>query len=501
MKLSEIIKKSRRLVNKLRQNEDAKFQKEDYFMICVSLFVAKKESVMKKNNKTSTLHFDYEKDKNEYQLMDALLDEIIKENPSIMVNIPGLGQFDLTKPGCFDGIENLSFPFNLKIEVENFNGNINELNEIKRVMWIYSKIRDSFVHGEKYEFDIDNNRIIINNELSDEFMGSFKFKIKFTPELLSLLCGYKIPMNNVIDNEHFIKTKNMIIHEKNPSEDLVEKLLEQIEDINNTKELKLITNILNSYAKAYSKLTRNQKDEYLDKIVEIIVLYASRSRENNEKSRQMMKILSEILSTDNNDYYSVLYSHMIFVFTDTKDINIDGVKTTYFEVENDYYSRIITNEIIRTNKALNNLLNTYIDPVHTRDVILARMNKLIRVIEMRNKEIINSLRNGITHKNININGSSIEIFDRQDNTDENSKVSFRCKTTFEKIDKFLQEIEMNKGKNDSLNIEDFLNEIRMICGDGEHIDMFCLYINTFAYFLNNKQQINREEEIDELLTL
>ena len=189
MNLEEIIKKSRRLVDKLRRNEEAHLTKEDYFMICVSLFVAKKESVMKKNNKTSTLYFDYKEHRKEYELMDFLFDRMLMEDLSVMVDTPGLGQFDLTRTGCFDGIENLSFPFNLKIEVENFDGTLNELNEIKRIMWIYSKIRDSFAHGDKFELDIENNRIHIKNYLSHEVMGSFEFIISFPLEVLTALCG------------------------------------------------------------------------------------------------------------------------------------------------------------------------------------------------------------------------------------------------------------------------------------------------------------------------
>ena len=100
----------------------------------LSLFVAKKESVMKKNNKNSTLYFDYQENRKEYELIELLFDNMLMEDQCVMVDIPGLGEFDLTREGCFDGIENLRFPFNLKIEVENFNGTLNELNEIKRIM-------------------------------------------------------------------------------------------------------------------------------------------------------------------------------------------------------------------------------------------------------------------------------------------------------------------------------------------------------------------------------
>ncbi len=500
MNLEEIIKKSRSLVNKLRRNEEAKLTREDYFLICVSLFVAKKESVMKKNNKNSTLYFDYQENRKEYELMDLLFDNMLMEDQCVMVDIPGLGEFDLTQEGCFDGIENLRFPFNLKIEVENFNGTLNELNEIKRIMWIYSKIRDSFVHGDKFELDIAHNRININNELSHESMGAFQFIISFPPELLGTLCGQKATPENSIyygkmDLGSYRRYKEITAMETDDNPNVIGELLKEIEDINSKKELQIIAAILSSYQKAYRKLDKQQRDDYLEKIVEIIVTFAGRSRENNNKSREMMSILSGILSTEDNYYHSVLYTHMIFVFANAKNINSDNIKTTFFEVENDPYARIITNEIVRTNKVLNNLLNVHIDPVHTRDVLVVRINKIINLIEMRNREILNSLRNGITHANINVTNTGIEIFDRQDNTDENSKISFRCRTTFEKMDRFLLQIETKEQQEELLNIDEFLNEIRAICGEGQTIEIFALYMNSFASFFQKKQ--TQEENLSE----
>lgn len=503
MKLEEIIQKSRRLVNKLHRNEETKLTKEDYFMICVSLFVAKKESVMKKNNKTSTLYFDYKEHKNDYELMDLLFDRMLMEEQVVSVDIPGLGKFDLTKTGCFDGIENIRFPFNLKIEVENFDGPLNELNEVKRIMWIYSKIRDSFVHGEKFSFDIENNKININNELSHEVMGSFKFRLSFPPEVLGSLCGQKATPENssyygTMDLGSYQRYREITSNELQSSPSIVGELLKEVEDISDKEELRIIAKILKQYDIVYPKLTRQQKEEYLDQIVEIIVTFAGRSRQNNNKSREMMGILSRILSTEDNNYHSVLYTHMLFVFANAGNINSDNIKTTYFEVENDPYARIIVNEIYRTNKALNNLLNTYIDPAHTRDVIIVRINKIINIIEMRNREIINSLRNGITHKNITVTNSGIEIFDRQDNTDENSKISFRCKTTFEKMDKFLFEIETKERQEELLDVSEFLNEIRAICGSSEPIEIFALYLNTLNDYIYNKKYVEAEiEETDE----
>ena len=208
-----------------------------------------------------------------------------------------------------------------------------------------------------------------------------------------------------------------------------------------------------------------------------------------------MKILSNILEMEDSEYHSVLYTHMLFVFANAKNINSDNIKTTYFDVENDLYARIITNELIRTNKVLGNLLNKHIDPLHTRDVLIVRINQIIKIVNMRNREILNSLRNGITHTNITVTDTGIEIFDRQDNTDENSKISFKCKTTFEKMDKFLLEIETKEKQEEQLNIDEFLTELRTICGEIQPVEIFALYMNSFASYFSKKQ--TQEENLTE----
>lgn len=64
---------------------------EDYFMLSVSLFIAKKESTIRKDSSTNTLYFDYIK----YQMVV----EQLSQNATIKVLIPLLGEFDLTKEG------------------------------------------------------------------------------------------------------------------------------------------------------------------------------------------------------------------------------------------------------------------------------------------------------------------------------------------------------------------------------------------------------------------
>lgn len=506
MKLDNIIKKSRSLVNKLYSNSGAKFTQEDYFMISVSLFVARKESIIKKNNKNNTLYFDYKKYNKDFLKMKIIFDELLLENQTIIVDIPSIGRFDLTKKDCFKGIKNLSFPFNQKIEIENFEGTEDELNEVKRYIWLYSKLRDSFVHGDKFRFDIQNNKIIIKNNVSNELLGEFKFEVTLSPEVLNFLCGQKYEPENIFYGhmDSLTYARYNLIYDKmsqedkeDLSKDILEDLYEEIDEIQDPEELKLIAKIINLYRRTQSKMTKQQSDKYFEKIVEIIVTYAGRSRANDQKSRKLFSYLSETLTTENNIYYAALYSHMVFVFANTEQINSDNLRTKNIKVKDDMYSKIIKKTIITANNAIENLMNGHIDAVRTRDVIVENINRIMELMRIRNRWILNNLRNGIEHKNINVDDEEIEIFNKADNKSEDGKVTFSCTTTFEQMDDFLLGIETNEEQEKSLNIDEFIDELFQICGPGKHVLRFAEYLKTFEQYITNRNESNGFAEDDE----
>ena len=117
MSLDDIIIKSRSLLNKIHYNNKVNFTKEDYFMLSVSVLVAKKETIIKKNNDNNTQYFDYEKYKSEYDRISFVFGTLFFHTNTIKVNIPNLGEFDLTQKGCFNKIDNLTFPFLQKIRL------------------------------------------------------------------------------------------------------------------------------------------------------------------------------------------------------------------------------------------------------------------------------------------------------------------------------------------------------------------------------------------------
>ena len=489
MSLDDIIIKSRTLLNKIHYNDKVNFTKEDYFMLSVSVLVAKKESLIKKNNDNNTQYFDYENNLQDYSRISFVFDYLFFHTNDIKVNIPSFGEFDLSQKGCFDGIENLTFPFLQKIEIQNFNGNLNELNEVKKNIWIYSKLRDSFVHGDAFKFDLDENVIIIKNSMSHKELGSFEFNIKLTPESLMYLCGniiestpYYIGNMDVQTYERYKRIKDKL--SDNMSDDLYRIIFNEIDHIHNTEELYSIIEMLRIYRKVYPRMSEEQRKEYFEKIVRIIFAYSGRNRANNKNSQMLFSVLSDILESNTDMYHLAMYSHMIFVFSNIKEVNTDNLKTKNIKVKNDPYNRIIKKHIESFNDTIQNFMNPYIeDKEKIRDIAVNKLNEIMNLLKQRNKWIINSIRNGIEHKNIDIDDETIIIFDRVDNNKEEK--SFECEVDFHDMDILLLDIE-NHEKISELNINEFYDEIISICSDGLNIVKFIMSIEALSKYIENK---------------
>ena len=494
MSLDDIIIKSRRLLDKIHYNNKVSFTKEDYFMLSVSVLVAKKETIIKKNNDNNTQYFNYEKYKSEYDRISFVFGTLFFHTNEIKANIPSIGEFDLTQKGCFDGIDNLKFPFLQKIEILNFNGTQDELNEIKKNIWIYSKLRDSFVHGDSFKFDIEKNLIIINNSMSHDTLGSFEFNIKLTPETLMYLCG------NIIESTpYYIGNMDMETYNKyrnikdelsdDMSSELYQILFEEVDNIENPEELYSLIEILKMYRKLYSRMTIEQRKEYFEKIVRMIFVYSSKSQINSKNSKMLFSVLSDMLDSNDDLYLLAMYSHMIFVFSNIKEVNTDNLKTKNIKVKDDPYSRIIKKHIESFNDTIQNFMNPYIlEKEKLRDIAINKLNEIINLLKQRNKWIINSIRNGIEHKNIELEDDMIIIFDRTDNNKEEK--SFECQIDFHDMDYLLLDIE-NFETLTEYNINEFYDEIISICSDGLNIVKFIMSINTLSKYIENK---NNEEK-------
>lgn len=500
MKLEGIIRKSRTLVNKLFNKSQAKFTKEDYFMLSVSLFIAKKESIIKKNNKNNTLYFDYKKHKKFYEKM-VTFETILSNKYIIFVEIPKLGKFTLSNEGCFDGIENLIFPFGQKIQIDNFDGTLNELNEVKRMIWIYSKIRDSFVHGDKFVFDTFNNLIVIFNSMTSDTMGSFQIEMILSPEILNFLSDMDYKSSNVfhgiLDTETLERYEEILRNTEFKSlekidKKIIEELDKDISEIQNVEELLSILNIVREYKKVYPKMTEKQRKEYSEKILQIILAYARRNKINHEKTEKLMEHLSGVLNTKDDLYQLSLYSHMVFLFANLQNISSDNIRTKNLKIQNDKYSQTIKKIVVNTNELMKRLTNPFIDKEKTKEFIVQNITHIIELIKIRNRWIVNNLRNGIEHKNVNMKSDVIEIFNRKDNRDEN-EIDFMCTTTYEDLDDLLKSIE-NTTKEEELNVEEFIEEIKSICGEGDNVNKFSESLIIFENYVKTKNEKAEEDK-------
>ncbi|MDD6273054.1 MAG: hypothetical protein PUA90_06105 [bacterium] len=519
MKLKDIIKKSRKLVDKLKSNNDSILNIEDFFMLSVSLFVAKKESIIRKDSTTNTLYFDYSLYKNDYIKCKILIEELFKSS-TIKINVPSLGEFDLTKTGCFDGIDNLTFPLGTKIEIDNFSGSNNELNEIKRVVWIYSKIRDSFVHGEQFEFDLSNNVIIINNSIIDDKLGSFEFKVDISPEALNFLCEEKNIMSNYysvqtenrkiqsnklsdiyikkmpdfdIDNnkynEYNYKTKNYYQDNKKSIEEIIILIKEEIKYIDDIKFLNELKDIINEYNRLRDRMNNEQRNYFFIRLLKLIKSFVKKNKLNDSKSRKLLNLLSRLLINE-NDYYCVLYSHMIFVFSDMENVEADGLTMYNFDVSDDIYKESIKKAIRKLIVVLDNFRDSnrksYLNPEIQREYVVNEINNLLILLKRRNEWLLNKIRNGVAHKNINFDVDDyIEIFDRKDN--RNDDRDFDCRISVENMDNFLKQIESQSQIQYELSVDDVIKELENIVGTMQSLDNLKKYLKTILDFLDNRE--------------
>ena len=129
-------------------------------------------------------------------------------------------------------------------------------------------------------------------------------------------------------------------------------------------------------------------------------------------------------------------------------------------------------------------MNPYIeDKEKVRDIAVNKLNEIMNLLKQRNKWIINSIRNGIEHKNIDIDDETIIIFDRVDNNKEEK--SFECEVNFYDMDILLLDIE-NHEKISELNVNEFYDEIISICSDGLNIVKFIMSIEALSKYIENK---------------
>ena len=147
-KIKRKIRLSRELLEKYLFNLDISLSKEHFFQLVISKFILMKEKLVKKSNinkNEKVLYFDNIRNR-KYILVIYLIYDYIKNEVDI-------GNASYTK-------NNIDVIFRYPQDK-------NATNKLKEAIWVFNKLRDSFAHPNNYEFDLENDMVIINNVTND----------------------------------------------------------------------------------------------------------------------------------------------------------------------------------------------------------------------------------------------------------------------------------------------------------------------------------------------
>ena len=174
MNKDKMLKISRDLINSFIEKNDVTLGIEHYFMFSITKFLLTKEQIIKKNNSNKKIEFDVT---SEY--LSTILTQYHEISKSLYYRVDGVR--------TFDEVDDSVSLINLNEEMSN---DPKLIRLIKESVWCIDKIRDSLAHG-KYDFNIQEHKIIINNEY-DTFDQNGKiihhtFKCEIPPEILTIL--------------------------------------------------------------------------------------------------------------------------------------------------------------------------------------------------------------------------------------------------------------------------------------------------------------------------
>lgn len=142
-----MLKLSRELIDAFLNKSDITLGVEHYFMFTITKFLLTKEQTIKKDTNGKTLEFDIN---NKY--LTTILTQYHELQKRMYYTVDGIHTLDEVE----DSVRLTS----LNDEIKNDKSFV---RMIKEAVWTIDKLRDSFAHG-KYDFDIKNHLIIINNE-------------------------------------------------------------------------------------------------------------------------------------------------------------------------------------------------------------------------------------------------------------------------------------------------------------------------------------------------
>lgn len=425
-----MLKISRELIEAFTENKELNLQMEHYFMFSITKFLLAKEEIIKKDCNSKKIEFD-----------------ILNENlPSILTQyhyISSKMTYEVDGKRTLEEAENAVVLKNTKSS-DDKNDKFEKM--IKESVWCIDKIRDSLAHG-KYEFDIRNHLIVIDNEY-DTFDETGKvshhiFRCSIPPELLSMLG------NNIKENENDRLRSFKRYENKTLSTELEKDFYNQSKIIS-TKYKPALNKI--EYKNGFGEVIKSEEHNRKNNL--------AKAEEKKAINNMVVKAMSETMNTlklngdTDNVLTAILYNHLLLLLSDEqRDYEYDkllllGVDYSFASKKDDINKTDdITNTIgpiKRILKSLNkqyNKINEYDKVNRCKNIFKNTYNSLLEQIGIRNKSVIKRIRNSIMHGNIEINDGKIKLFDRSDNTSEDTSNQFKCITNNNGLLELISELE------------------------------------------------------------
>lgn len=437
-----LIKLARELTDKFLNHKEYKLRKEHFIMFSISKFILLKEMLVKKDTRTNTLYFDDIKNERYIEMIMLLAKEIKKD---------GVVSYDRDVT---------------QLESQSLD------NKLKEAIWIFNKVRDSLAHG-RYEIDLDNDAINIDNDFSSDLSNPFKLVCTIPVSLLNSISYYVEYGNTSLEKYKDVKLKYLNIFEID--KDLFYKNNDYLKKIlyNNKEEIDY---------KSSSYINKTVTDGLIlskeDEIKEIIsLLYKKREKETSKKTIQIIREMSDILGLGNEEAYGIvaLYNYMSIVLLNKQSEDyvyfpLDGIewmftKSNGFEENTKEKIKDTCEKFLE--KGVLAIKVYYEHPSEKfRESIMYMFAKfytdILDKLSIINKLVLSNIRNGVAHGNFNCINNEIVLFNQENHLDSKD-IKFGCKARSEDLFELTKRIDL---KDSTFKVKDFYNTLSCYIDNG-----------------------------------
>lgn len=509
--MGKIKRLARELVEAELNNTYQMLTKEHYFMFAISKFVLIKEKILKKDSQNNILHFDSDKNKGIIPEIQKIANEIKKHGTyvrhSTLIDVTGFLAND-----------------------ENF----------KDDLWIYNKMRDSFMHGH-YEIDADNNEIIIDNDHMQD-KDPFLLKCKLPVSLINIDFGdikqnkstyFRKVMVDSFKNElqnkeiskeseidDVLKYKGAIDkYETLPHKERIEKKNLYEENLEEANRLAMLILDSDDLDNLYNKLSWQQiylgtkkimewipyeKGRKLD-VYEGLCLFVKNYEEDKKfegKSIEILDDLKKLIGNEQNRLVPILYNYMALVFSDENQIDYSHICTRDIDYNysvnnetNQAYSDIVGSLKTKCNHFINKIglqISAYTTNPNEhfknilKDIYPKFYMDIMQTLAHKNKLILDCIRNAIAHGNYIGLKSDIVFYDMANHTNLDN-IKFAGKASPRALIEITKHVELNDAK-DIFTMLDFFKELEKV------LDVNL--VSKLYHVMNKFSKIVFDEEID-----